>query len=208
MNPSLVLSKKATLGTLASLALTVIACSSRSPVGHTSSATGGSGGATSTASSSTSTGGGSICGTFLEIPCAQGEYCEFPLETCGTTDEAGHCVTVPSNCPKDVDPTCACDGNVYDNPCLANAAGFDVANFGGCQAPAGQFGCGAHFCATASQYCQAQPFATPMLEQSQCLTVPAGCGAAPSCGCLSGVICGDACSAAGDGGLLVMCPPK
>jgi hypothetical protein len=46
----------------------------------------------------------------------------------------------------------------------------------------------------------------PMLPSTYtCQTLPASCGTAPSCACLSGVGCGT-CKATSDGGLEMVCP--
>jgi hypothetical protein len=177
--------------------------------GTTSTATTGTSTASSTASgtgSTSSTGGGTMCGGFTGALCAADEFCDYGDDRCGVADGGGTCTKRPAGCGKNLQPTCACDGMMYDNPCLANAAGFD-ANDNGCPAPMGAFTCGSHFCTLGSQYCQhttsdvgGQP------DSYSCNPLPADCGAMPSCACLSAVPCAMMCVMTMDGGLMVNCP--
>jgi len=78
-----------------------------------------------------------FCGalTFEGVPgCLPSELCDFPDGSfCGGDDSGGVCVPRPTDCllPGGV-PVCGCDSNDYDDECLANLAGTDVAGFGSC----------------------------------------------------------------------------
>jgi hypothetical protein len=173
--------------------------------GASSSAVTGTGGATSSATSSTGTGSGAVCGGFAGAVCADNEYCDFPDNRCGATDGQGICKPRPEACDLNFIATCGCDGQVHGNECAANSAGQDVSNMGSCQAPVGQFACGSHFCFQKTEYCT--KFGSDVGSEPDtfsCKPVPAGCGATPTCACLSGVACGNICEAT-NGGLQVTC---
>ena len=71
------------------------------------------------------------CGGAAEIQCLEGEVCRRPIGSCGTTDE-GRCVPEPLDCSAVIDPVCGCDGQDYDNGCIARQNGTDVASLGAC----------------------------------------------------------------------------
>jgi len=160
--------------------------------------TGGSGGA------------GSICGGKQGIPCASNQYCDYDNDQCGNADNTGTCVIKPLDCPMgEPDPTCACDGMTYPSACLANLAGFDVNNSGGCPAPGGSFSCGKTFCTTGQEYCVrsvSDVGGTP--DSYGCKALPPACVMAtpPSCDCLKAEPCGDICDVTAPGGLQLTCP--
>ncbi len=163
-----------------------------------------------TTSSSVSTGaggGGAICGGLPGFLCPPDEYCEYPDKMCGGNDGEGTCFVRPQGCPANVDPTCGCDHQIYDNPCDAAEAGVDVSDLGGCTPPAGAFGCGSGFCNQDTEYCQIIPSGTSKgVTSYTCMPLPSSCGTAPTCGCLSGVACGGNCMTSNDGdGLEVIC---
>lgn len=153
--------------------------------------------ATTSTSTSTSAGGGKICGG-LGTPCAAGEYCHFPDGTCKGTSV---CVPQSASCDTTFGPICGCDGQVHDDQCAANGAGVDVSANGGCKAPPGQFGCASFFCALGSQYCE--ELGGQGLTSYSCKPLPASCGAAPSCACLSLPMC--VCTPTSDGGFQLAC---
>lgn len=186
----------------------------------TTSGAGGSGGTTSgttttsstsstTTSTTTGSGGaaGGLCGGFAGTPCPADEYCDFGDNRCGGNDGSGVCMKRPVGCDKNLAPTCGCDQNVYDNPCLANAAGVDNNDNGFCQAPMGMFGCGAGFCFLATDFCQVTGSDVGGEPDSfSCQPLPADCAPTPSCACLDPGFCGGTCSATPDGGLKIFCP--
>lgn len=197
----------------ASIALST-GCGANIDVGGSTGTGGGSGGGSSSsavtgtgsATSSTSSGSGALCGGFAGAVCAANEYCDYPDNRCGSADGQGVCKPRPEVCAPIFIATCGCDGTISSNDCATHAAGSDVANLGGCQAPAGQFACGAYFCSQKSEYCT--KFSSDVGSEPDtfsCTPIPAGCGATPTCACLAGVTCGDVCAATNDGGLQVTC---
>jgi hypothetical protein len=171
---------------------------------------GGQGGATTTTTTTTTTGtgggSGSSCGGKMGKTCPVGEYCDYPDNICGAADGTGICTAKPQVCPDLYMPTCACDGMVYSSPCDAAGAGFDENNNAGCSPPAGLFPCGSKFCDVKTQYCQRSLTDVGGTSDTYaCVSLPAGCGNAPSCACLTNEPCGPSCASSGDG-LILTCP--
>lgn len=171
--------------------------------------TAGSGGQPGTTGS---TGTGStpvVCGgntPFPIPPCAADEFCKYEKQNCGAYDNQGICTKRPEACDKNLYPTCGCDGQIHGNECDANAAGTDVNN-NGCMPPPGQFSCGAHFCDSATSYCEHEISDVAGFPDGYiCKPLPAGCGVTPTCACLSGVVCGSMCEESSNGDLTVICP--
>ncbi len=165
-------------------------------------------GPSSSSSSSGAGGAGPMCGGFGGATCPPDSFCDFPSDNCGGDDGTGTCLAKPSACPELYIPTCGCDGVVYDSPCMANGAGVDVSNFGGCAAPAGTFACGWTFCGF-DQYCQrsvSDVGGSP--DYYTCMWMPPECqmGQPPSCACLAQQACGDMCVQDAAGGMTVTCP--
>jgi hypothetical protein len=67
-----------------------------------------------------------LCGGFAGLRCDEGDYCDFPDDTCGAADALGSCLPRPDECEPREDPVCACNAMAYDSPCLAAMAGEDV----------------------------------------------------------------------------------
>ena len=171
--------------------------------------TGGSntGGSNTGGSSTGGSGGGAMCGGIAGIQCAENQFCDFPDDMCGAADGAGTCAPRPDVCDQVLDPKCACDGKVYNNACEAQKAGADIGTLGGCPAPAGQFPCGAGFCAKGQQYCQVDVSDVGGIPNGYgCKPLPADCSqAGATCDCLAGQPCGNMCQQV-DGGFVVTCP--
>ena len=71
-----------------------------------------------------------VCDCGMGAPCAPSEYCDYAADrVCGGS---GTCQPRPTICPRILRPVCGCDGVDYDNECLAQSGGTDVASDGRC----------------------------------------------------------------------------
>lgn len=76
------------------------------------------------------------CGAQFGASCADDAYCAYEgAGSCGAADESSICKPRPLSCPRIFDPVCACNGETFDNACLAAQAGFGYSNKGACNGP-------------------------------------------------------------------------
>jgi len=129
-------------------------------------------------------------------PCADGQYCHFPVGSCGNTP--GECEDIPPPfCPAVHDPVCGCDGQTYGNPCLAAAAGMSIAHAGPCSN--GGETCGGFIgipCEDPNDFCLLPGGGCCCDFSGTCTPIPTICPAIfdPVCGC-DGMTYGNACIA-------------
>jgi hypothetical protein len=73
------------------------------------------------------------CGGFLGDTCTDDEYCAYQEgQLCGAADASAVCQPRPSACDAVSQPVCGCDGQSYDNDCVAAMAGTGVSASGLC----------------------------------------------------------------------------
>jgi hypothetical protein len=224
MNRFVALARAGLLGFAAASLFVSTGCGMDIGVGGTT-GTGGHAGGTGGDCSSSSTGGGGSpgttgstgtgatpvkCGGFTPVPtppCAADEFCNYPSHNCGAVDNQGTCTKRPEACDTVLLPTCGCDGQIYENECVANTAGVS-ANTNGCMPPPGQFACGAHFCNVQTEFCSHTPhFSFDYPDTFTCTPLPVACDNVPaSCACVDGGGCTGVCSVTDTGGVLVKCP--
>lgn len=127
---------------------------------------------------------GQMCGGSSGVKCPKGKFCKKPAGSCGSKSATGHCKEIPSGCPKKLDPVCGCDGNTYQNPCLAEAKSVNIDHKGSC-AGSGQT-CGQRNPCPSSEYCHySNNSCGAQGATGTCKTRPLTCGGTSSkvCGC-------------------------
>jgi hypothetical protein len=133
---------------------------------------------------------GEFVGCDTSSPCPEGQWCDYRWDLCDTALAAyagsGVCRVLEPRCPTVYIPTCGCDRQVYDNECIARAAGMDL-GWGLCKPPEPNlFPCGPYFCDLEQEYCviwsSDLAYQAPFFE---CLPLPDGCTPSPGdCSCV------------------------
>jgi len=170
---------------------------------------GGAGGSSASGGVSGSAGSGQTCGGLLGEVCPSGEWCNFTPDSCGNGDQTGQCEATPAGCEFLYAPVCGCDGQLYENDCVAYTAGVDVNGDGGCTAPSGMFPCGGAFCESSAEYCERITDDTGLPPIHTCKPLPAQCVGETDCACFpSTTPCVEICDVTvGNGnGFVLICP--
>jgi hypothetical protein len=119
---------------------------------------------------------GSCACTTSPDTCPDGTFCQLEVGGCFDADATGVCRSISTPCPVAYAPVCGCDGEDYENSCVAAQAGTSVAYEGVCEEPEPEpvVGCGAG--CGAGSYCEL-PLGACVLgtAEGSCQPVPQGC---------------------------------
>jgi hypothetical protein len=131
---------------------------------------------------------GDTCGGLVGEGCADGEFCNYPLDAiCGAADATGVCEAIPEACTKELNEVCGCDGVTYGNECTAHAAGVSVASLGPCDTEPDFCGGIAGFGCPEGMFCDypLESMCGAGDMTGTCREVPDGCITVvdPVCGC-------------------------
>jgi len=122
--------------------------------------------------------------------CLDSEYCSYSLGSCRSTTDFGSCTARPTQCSDRYMPVCGCDGQRYDNSCLARASGADLATNGACVAvratAGGWLPCGASSAVNPElAYCEISQSAIDQVVVFNAPLLPPACVAEASSGAAS-----------------------
>ncbi|MEM9189572.1 MAG: hypothetical protein AAGF12_10385 [Myxococcota bacterium] len=146
------------------------------------------------------------CGGLLGGACDPDEYCDYPLNTCGITDESGTCQKIDPDaiCDRSCPGVCGCDGQTYCNECLAAQAGTDVSANGSCGSCAPQnvtingdcdLALGIYWDGRTCELrsgcdCRGPDCGNAYRTIRDCLNAHRGCPMGAVCGTIAGLTCG------------------
>jgi hypothetical protein len=116
--------------------------------------------------------------------CPTGEFCSRPAGSGCDPAVQGVCQTTPTVCPAVVEPVCGCNGTTYDNACLADVAGVQIAGQGACQPQQACGGPSGTTCDT-GEFCKKAVASCAPDAAGVCTDTPLSCptALAPVCGC-------------------------
>lgn len=136
--------------------------------------------------------------------CAEGLFCDFPDDQCGTNGTLGACRAASMGASTETPTTvCGCDGEIYSFWFQHENAGFDSGSLSFCEAPAGKFHCGDTLCdADGMTYCSYPDLACGG-GPAECATLPPSCLDSTDCACFPDALF---CEYREDGVFEVACP--